>query len=144
MALRHQPRPPFDPARLGWGGVKNQASLLGLQAMRARLSDPGAWTKGANARDAEGNVVPFKSPDAVCWSLQGARGMLPPDQFLATRDILRNGTGMRWVYFNDAAVTTHDDVLFVLDDLIAKEHAKPEFVPVRLRYAFAELVASSW
>lgn len=40
--------------------------------IRELLSDEGKWTKGAYARNANGEDCYASSPDAVCWCLDGA------------------------------------------------------------------------
>ena len=36
------------------------------------LTDESKWTKGRNARDAQGNGVASRTPEAAAWCLQGA------------------------------------------------------------------------
>lgn len=36
------------------------------------LLRPGAWTQRVSARNKRGYIVPYDSPDAVCWCLSGA------------------------------------------------------------------------
>lgn len=43
-----------------------------LRAVRELLSDPSRWTRGAYARDAEGNYANASGPNAVCWCAVGA------------------------------------------------------------------------
>jgi len=43
-----------------------------LRAARDLISDPERHTRGANARNAEGNPVPPQSPESVCYCMVGA------------------------------------------------------------------------
>lgn len=43
-----------------------------LERAANRLSKPGAWTQGHNARNAEGHVTVPSSEAAICWCMGGA------------------------------------------------------------------------
>lgn len=43
-----------------------------LSAAAALIATETAWSKGANARDADGNYCPILSPNAESWDLFGA------------------------------------------------------------------------
>lgn len=105
-------------------------SILILKAARELLSDPAKWTKGAGARDADGNPVGDRYRGAICWCLDGAlrrhRFKFDPsgeDYTRALRALGKiarsrsNHTGI--VAFNDNPKTTHADVLSLLDEAIA-------------------------
>lgn len=43
-----------------------------LKAARAKLAQPGAWTTGCSARNADGEDVGVCTNDATCWCAYGA------------------------------------------------------------------------
>lgn len=63
-------------------------SAAGSRALLAEvvkvLESPGYWTSGALARDAAGDPCGPRSPQAVCWSLDGALVRAGPADFLAS------------------------------------------------------------
>jgi hypothetical protein len=50
----------------------SKTTLEILKEARALLAQPGAWTKGAYARDVEGTYVSPDNPAAVCFCAVGA------------------------------------------------------------------------
>lgn len=104
----------------------NDEVYQGLFLVRERLTPDGAWTQYASARNTNHNVVTYDSPEAVCWCLSGASGLLglasPNTQ---TRvDCKLNELSMMlgaadFVHFNDHVCKTQTDVLIFLDWCIA-------------------------
>ena len=95
-----------------------------LKASRQRLKSERAWTKGALARDIDGKGTRSTSPVAVSFCLDGTlkrtqRDLKLSDRHVATcRRLLFRFIGSRKFKsiadFNDAATTTHKDVLSLL------------------------------
>lgn len=95
-------------------------TLETLKAMRELLSAPERWTKGECARDASGNRVDISSPDATCFCLIGAAGLV--GEFKSVMDLLDRlvapGPASCW---QDAPERTHAEVLALLDRAIEQE-----------------------
>lgn len=113
-----------------------------LAAARNVLSDESKWTRGALARNSEGDEVDYRSPDARRWSAFGAvlaasaadpeDGVLDweADAKVMTLDrlernaarLLKADYGSRQrgfvVEFNDHAATTFEDVERLFEDSI--------------------------
>ena len=113
-----------------------------LVAARDLLSDPSKWTRGAPARNGEGDEVDCRSPDATCWSGYGAvmLGAAPDpedgvldweaDATVMALDclernaarLLKADCGSRQrgfvVEFNDSPATTFEDVVSLFEDSI--------------------------
>lgn len=101
-----------------------------LKAARELLSKPGAWTQGVMARDAsrQRGVAPLDSA-AACWCLEGAVGKASfdtrfepgrtatPTQVLKVIETELGQKASRW---NDDPARTQEEVLALLDRLIAK------------------------
>ena len=95
-----------------------------LEASRQRLKSESAWTKGTLARDIDGKGTRSTSPVAVSFCLEGTleragHDLKLSDRYIATcRRLLfrlvRSRKFKSIADFNDAATTTHDDVLSVL------------------------------
>lgn len=109
---------------------------------RAKIAEPGTWTQGAMARNAEHQGCYPESPDAVCFCMMGAVCAVddcPPDSVSCgpaastalTRlsDVLftrtRNGAMTR---FNDAYGRARYEVLEVYDHAIRNEVQAPTMV----------------
>lgn len=88
-----------------------------LHALKQQLSDPAAWTKGASARDAQGNPVHETSGQAVSWCLGGAINCHPSrkDIFRSIVGVIGEGLIAPW---NDHPNRMHDEVMQVLDRAI--------------------------
>lgn len=83
--------------------VLRLAGLDVLEDMKNRLSDPGAWTRGAAARNKDGKSVLPSSEDACCWSLDGA--------LVAAPEKIGRTTAVR--YMKRAIYGKEDDVRMV-------------------------------
>jgi len=107
------------------------------------LSDPAKWTKSAMAKDAIGKSVQPYEPAAACFCMmgameRGARGILENHQI---RDYYANATALnaeveaqrmvshilydrRGIFsipgFNDHSDTTHDEVVSIMTEALAK------------------------
>ena len=96
-----------------------------LRAARALLTPPGAWTRGALARDREGNRVECDSVRAVCWCAGGAISRATDRRDNETEwRLLTKVVGFPVSFWNDAPGRTQADVLAALDAAI--ELAKAE------------------
>lgn len=94
-----------------------------LRSMKARLSTPTKWARGASARDKHGIKCHPTQERAVCWCLLGALGLAgePGGDRLNAALILHDVLPEEFntiPQFNDAKKTTHADVLSVLDKAI--------------------------
>ena len=94
-----------------------------LRHMRARLSEPGKWTKGGYARDKQGRLTRSNSKDAVCFCMLGAMRTARDagNQQNAANVLLSVLAPLGYgsiPSFNDSPTTTHADVLSVLDKAI--------------------------
>jgi hypothetical protein len=92
---------------------------------RELLADERNWTKGAAARDAQGNETDVDSEEAVCFCVLGAIRHITDrviqnsmDRLLL--DVVAEVTGTRdYVHlYNDDPSTTHSDILKFLDRAI--------------------------
>lgn len=100
-----------------------------LQRVRERLSDPRRWTRGADARDADGDTVGVRNAAAVCWCLKGALAA-EWDAFEFTKDYELLGAAMMEksrsphpvaiTTFNDTH--THAEVLALIDRALEMDH----------------------
>jgi hypothetical protein len=90
-----------------------------IKQARELLAQPGKWTQGRNARDADGDAARVNDPEAVCFCLQGAlikcnvsfKEMCDIDLFcLRTRK-------MPLVTFNDS-LSSVEPVLTLLDEYL--------------------------
>ena len=94
-----------------------------LTAMRKLLEDPKHWIKGATAKDKNGKVVFAEDKQAMCWCLYGALNKCAGPQMstfvttLQTLDFSVTGSIVSW---NDHPITTHEEVLELLDKAIAQ------------------------
>ncbi len=94
-----------------------------LEAARATITPPGAWTQKASARNAKGNSVTPTNKNAVCFCLLGAIDRIQAESELrcsATtllRDLVPPGFGRMLADYNDAS--THAEVLSLFDKAIA-------------------------
>ena len=119
-----------------------------LVAARNLLSDESKWTRGAQARNGEGDEVDARSPDATCWSAFGAvmLGAAPdPEDGVMDWDaeatvmaldclernaarLLNAGYGPRRrgfvAEFNDSPATTFEDVVSLLEGSINEWHGE--------------------
>jgi hypothetical protein len=101
-----------------------------LKRVRRRLIPRGSWTRGTNARDAQGDPIHYAGQRATCWCLVGAvllESGTTGNEYPATtcfseiaqtlkRDV-QDDINAVWA-FNDSA--THKEVLAVLDDTITR------------------------
>ena len=101
-----------------------------LEAMRNTLSDPGAWTTGASARDEDRQTTDVYGIDAVSWCLigalwrhtdRGAQRQAAKQALLTVINLQLPAMGIR--SFNDAPGRTLDEILAVIDGAIAVEDA---------------------
>lgn len=95
-----------------------------LKAARKLIEEPECWTQGSMARDAAGNALGFRSPDAVCYCALGAldsviREQHPSERFVKARMLLEQVCGEYVESVNDSPNTTHADVLAMFDRAIA-------------------------
>lgn len=102
-------------------------SLEVLRDARELISDPRCWTKEWFALNACGDRVTSNASDAICFCALGAvrRSMrieLTEDyrRYIKVVELLENAVGRSVSDFNDAAETTHADVLAAFDEAIAK------------------------
>lgn len=88
------------------------------------LSDPGAWTQGADARNAAGYSVNFNAPDAAQWCAVGALIRCYPDHWKQIVDDIWEkeceinqspfGHSMGLTAWNDESHRTQADVVELL------------------------------
>ena len=110
-----------------------------LQAAKAVLADPEAWTKGTVARDGLGRPVHPANTTAVCWDAGGAltrAGSMTarkPYNLVDARYHLTMVAGRHHGYteFNDESDTTHADVLNLFDRAIARAQLDTPYRIVR-------------
>ncbi len=102
-----------------------------LTCARELLSDPAKWIKGAYAKTAAGSVVDATDPDACCFCALGAMRKCGGEDneddtpaAWALRDAANEKTSAH--YYNDAAKTTHADILALFDRAIAKVKAEEQ------------------
>lgn len=92
---------------------------------KARSLVAKGWCQGHYACDQDGDFCDSNSPDAASWCAQGAlhrAGMALGDKrapSLAAQNFLYEAVGRHVPDFNDAASTTHADVLDAFDRAIA-------------------------
>lgn len=82
-----------------------------------RLSKPGAWTQGANARDADGRGVSPNNPAAVCWCLSGVLYSVEPRYSVAreANDFMNRYVLVSYAHhWNDAPERTQSEVIQTL------------------------------
>lgn len=102
-----------------------------LTKAKKLIDKPEKWTKKAGSRDAGGVSVDVSSNQSVCFCSLGALIKAQPFEpvlFGAAKDLLDSscpkfflGDTPGWILaYNDAAETTHEDVMKVFDKAIAK------------------------
>lgn len=91
------------------------------QAVLRLLARPQAWTKGQRARNAMGLATSVRSPDAVCWSIDGAidhfRGPGAPHSYSALRKAIEARVGTTLWKWNDQDGRTHGEVVELLGSI---------------------------
>lgn len=102
-----------------------------LQQTRDLLSDPGRWTRGSFARDADLSTVSVNDDRACAWCLQGALARVTnwDERYLAAQHALvsliplddRDRPVHHLPSLNDQV--GHAAVLALLDEAIARESA---------------------
>lgn len=100
-----------------------------LRAARAKIAEPGSWTRLEFARDANGRATHSTSDTAVCFCALGAVNAVA---YLYSRGALRRlleaavppGFESRVGTYNDHPDTTHADVLALYDRAIEKAERK--------------------
>jgi hypothetical protein len=100
-----------------------------LIAARAMIPTPNDWTKGVNARDADGDPVDACDPNAVCYCAEGtmqcadavSRGNGNFLRALAALSAALPEAYQNWDIheYQDLPETTHADVLALFDRAIA-------------------------
>lgn len=101
-----------DPA----GDLYHAYVLTHLRVARAKIASPDHWIKGALAVDASGRRTRSHYPEAVRWSLDGVLG-----NDVQTRLYLTRIVGRPVFEFENAAKTTHADVLNLIDSAIERQ-----------------------
>jgi hypothetical protein len=99
--------------------------LQALIAARAKIDAPEKWTKGAMARDKNGNSVEHDASDAVSWSVAGAMETGPwfNHAFNLLEEFLPEPLRFLDGYEDDPA-TTHADIMALFDRAIAAERER--------------------
>jgi hypothetical protein len=100
----------------------------------ALLAQPRAWTTGAWARDASGNVVTPKSSDAVSWDMDGAIKKVCPDSATAYELIQYNN----YIIRSTTAVTLNDREHFDQYRAVARLLATMHICDTRASYRHAD------
>lgn len=103
-------------------------ALQVLKNVRKTLSDPEQWTKGVGARNANENPTMTTALDACKWCVLGALGKstheIYPHEYMVYEVVTEKIMQIlkpKWSCisdFNDAFMTTHEDVMRVLDAAI--------------------------
>lgn len=101
-----------------------------LRSMRKLLATPESWNQKSSARDSEGKPVAPELPEAVCWCLSGALARVTYHEpirdkygcrlYREVHDFFDQKLNMNMIIFNDDPITTHDDILSLLDYAIEK------------------------
>lgn len=89
------------------------------------LTDESKWTRGTDARDADGESVDWASPKAVCWCLNGAiqaaYGRGGQAKVAMVRDILKQRKKIKFSQgigpWNDSSRTTFKQVQKLIKEL---------------------------
>lgn len=96
-----------------------------LHRIRGLISDPNHWTKGVFATDQHGAAVPASDPTATCFCVAGAAMRVRSQideadliHFREAKSIMRITAGGWLPIFNDDPLTTHQDVMSVIDKAI--------------------------
>jgi len=95
-----------------------------LEKARELISDPARWTKGAVARDLNGEPIEEFSSDAVCFCSIGVVSSVANclGLFNSTTHLLDRCAGKRGypniLSFNDAPTTTHEDIVSLFQEAI--------------------------
>ncbi len=101
--------------------------LTELRAMRVLLDEPASLCKKAQARDRQGNAVPWSDSDACSWCLVFAAIKVADGDCEVsdnTLRVLQREHGDYLMGWNDAPHRTHAEVLDLLDRAIAKEESR--------------------
>jgi hypothetical protein len=104
------------------------------QKAAALIAQPRAWTTGAWARDARGNAVPPRSPEAVSWDMDGAIKKVCPDSATAYELIQYNN----YVIRSTTAVTLNDREHFDQYRAVARLLSTMHMCDTRASYRHAD------
>jgi hypothetical protein len=116
-------------------------SILSYYQKAAELiAQPRAWATGAWARDAMGNVVPPKSPDAVSWDMDGAIKKVCPDSATAYELIQYNN----YIIRSTTAVTLNDRAHFDQYRAVARLLATMHICDTRASYRHADKLFAAY
>ncbi len=81
------------------------------------------WTQNVYARDANGRMVPYGGPGAVCWCLSGALHTVtlgnPNVRFMEAHAAIKAVIGWPMAPWNDQPERTQQDVLDAIDKALA-------------------------
>lgn len=92
-----------------------------FSSLQELFEDEGRWTKGAFAKDSNGNSVSFRRDCATCFCLAGGVFVVyPPEEQQGVFVKLREAVVARGYhseeYFNDHPSTTIDDIRRVVKE----------------------------
>jgi hypothetical protein len=97
-----------------------------LRQARKLIEKPEHWTRGANARKANGLQCSPNSIEAFCFCSNGALSRVAPvfEDYNPAYLALTRVCGDSFISFNDAPGRTHAEVLDLLDRTIAAEEVR--------------------
>ncbi len=93
---------------------RTKAANVIAKARRLLLSEPGAWCKRSDAKDADGNNCNAISDNAVSWCMLGALLQADMEYFVHTNAAIRDVIGEPPSDFNDKDSTSLWDVVAVM------------------------------
>lgn len=108
--IDHEQRRPYEGSETTVVDVLRQAREL--------LAEPGRWTQGSLARDADGHSSPLRGPAAVCWCSIGAVERITKTPGTAYK-YLKAAMGCGIAAWNDAPERTQSEVVAAFDAAVA-------------------------